>query len=41
MGAGNHGGFGETKGARKYGRLEMNLQLLGHKVFESGGYLSE
>ena len=41
MGAGNHGGFGETKGARKYGRLEMNLQLFGHKVFESGGYLSE
>ena len=41
MGAGNHGGFGATKGMRKSGLLPMNLQLFASKAFEKGGHLSE
>ncbi|MCR5544874.1 MAG: hypothetical protein K6F30_00155 [Lachnospiraceae bacterium] len=39
MGAGQHGGFGNTKGRKSL--LKLNLQFFASKVFEAGGYLSE
>ncbi|SCY23263.1 hypothetical protein SAMN02910370_01779 [Lachnospiraceae bacterium XPB1003] len=42
MGAGNHGGFGTTKGMRRSGGLiKLDLQFFASKVFEKGGHLSE
>ena len=41
MGAGNHGGFGATKGMRKSGLLPMNLQFFASKAFGKGGHLTE
>jgi len=41
MGAGNHGGFGATKGMRKSGLIPLNLQFFASKAFEKGGHLSE
>ena len=35
MGAGNHGGFGATKGMRKSGLLPLNLQFFASKAFEN------
>ena len=40
MGAGNHGGFGATKGRAKT-LLTLNLQFFGARVFEKGGYISK
>ena len=37
MGAGNHGGFGATKGSRH----RMNLQLFANKAFDEHGYVTE
>lgn len=39
MGAGRHGGFGNTKG--RIPLLETNLQFFASRVFEVGGYLSK
>ena len=39
MGAGKHGGFGNTKGIKN--NLKLNLQFFASKVFEIGGFLSE
>ena len=39
MGAGFHGGFGATKGARNV--IKMNLQFFASRVFEKGGHISE
>lgn len=41
MGAGNHGGFGATKGMRNSGLPPMNLQFFASKAFEKGGHVSE
>jgi hypothetical protein len=39
MGAGKHGGFGNTKGSRN--GLKMNLQFFASKVFGIGGHLTK
>lgn len=41
MGAGIHGGFGSTKGARDSRLLKLDLQFFASKVFEEGGHVSE
>ena len=41
MGAGNHGGFGATVGARAKNLIRMNLQLFSSKVFEKGGRITK
>lgn len=41
MGAGFHGGFGQTHGSRGNLPLPMNLQFFASKVFEPGGSISE
>ena len=39
MGAGNHGGFGNTKGSRK--NIPLDLQFFATKVFDKNGHLTE
>lgn len=41
MGAGIHGGFGSTKGARSGSLLKLDLQFFASKVFEAGGHISK
>lgn len=41
MGAGSHGGFGNSLGSRKNGRMKTNLQFFASKVFGVGGLITE
>ena len=41
MGAGNHGGFGATAGARAKNLIRINLQFFASKVFEKGGRITK